>query len=129
MFKRGKKIPGIYRLATFILLPRKVMEQIFLETISKYMKDKKVISSQHGLSKGKMYRISLIAFCNEMTSSVGKTTVGFVDFEFSCTILIDKLVKYQLDKLIARLLSSGGLFCQVSHSHVQDHSLISYSRG
>ena len=71
--------------------------------ISKYMKVKRVINSQHGLSKGKIYLISLIAFYYEMTSSVGKIPVDFVYFEFSCNILIDKLMKYGLDKLTVRV--------------------------
>lgn len=50
--------------------PRK---QIFLEAISKEMKDKKVIgNSQHGFSKGKSCLSNLIAFCNEVTDSVEK---------------------------------------------------------
>jgi len=45
-------------------IPGKVMEQLFLETISRHTKDKKIIrSSQHGcFTRGKSCLINLINF-------------------------------------------------------------------
>lgn len=45
----------------------KVMEQIILEIISRYLKEKKIIEScQHGFTKWKSFLTNLIIFCNEM---------------------------------------------------------------
>jgi len=48
-FKKGRKEdPGNYRLVSLTSTPRKVMEQVILDTTFKHMKDKKVLwSSQH----------------------------------------------------------------------------------
>lgn len=44
VFRKGKEeSPGNYRPMGLIVIPRKVMEQILLETISKHVKDKKAI--------------------------------------------------------------------------------------
>ncbi|GAB0210381.1 mitochondrial enolase superfamily member 1, partial [Grus japonensis] len=63
IFKKGKKEnPGNYRLVSLTSVLGKVMEQLILETISRHMKNKKVIrSSQHGFTKVKG-EISLIAY-------------------------------------------------------------------
>lgn len=53
-FKKNKEEnPGSYRLISLTLIPRKVLEQIFLEAISKNIKNKKVIESgQYRLMEG-----------------------------------------------------------------------------
>lgn len=45
---------GEHRLANLTFIPRKVMEQIVLETISKHIRDKKMTgNSQDGFTKGR----------------------------------------------------------------------------
>ena len=76
------------------------MERILLEIIPRPMMDKKVIGShQHAFTKGKSCLINLIAFCDEMTG----WEVVYLDFSkvfdtVSHNILIDKMMKYGLDK-------------------------------
>ena len=54
IFKKGKKEnPGNYRLFSLSSVPGKVMEQLILETISRHIKDKKIITrSQFVFTKG-----------------------------------------------------------------------------
>ena len=53
VFKGKKEDPGNYRLVSLTLIPGKVIEQLILQTISRHMKNKKVIwSSQHRLYEG-----------------------------------------------------------------------------
>lgn len=76
------------------------MEQIILEAITKHMKEKKVTeSSQHGYMKGKPCLMNLIAFRDEITG----WQVVYFDFSkifdtVSHNILVDKMMKYGLDK-------------------------------
>lgn len=75
---------GSYRPGSFTSVLGKVMEKILLESISKQMKDKKVIrSTQHRFTKGKSRLTNLIAFYSEVTSFVddGRTVcVVYLDF-------------------------------------------------
>lgn len=76
-------------------------------TCSNYMKDKKVIGSNHPrFIKGKSCLINLIAFYNEITDLLDSgrlVDVVYLDFKKASDtlvhyILTEKLVKYVLDK-------------------------------
>jgi len=43
--RAGRRTPQNYRPVSFVSIPGRVMEQVILETISKQMKDKKIIRS------------------------------------------------------------------------------------
>lgn len=108
IFKKGQNgDPGNHSLVSLYSVPKKVMERVILEPISKYMKDKEVMgSSQNGFTVGKSCFSNLIAFYNELTSLMDKRRaldVVHLDFSkvfdtVSNTILINKLTKYRLGK-------------------------------
>ncbi|PKU29918.1 rna-directed dna polymerase from mobile element jockey- hypothetical protein [Limosa lapponica baueri] len=81
--QEGKKEdPGNYRLASLTSIHGKVMVQLILETISRHMKDEKVIRrSQHGFTEGKSCLINSINFCDEVTDLVdeGHLQMTFAD--------------------------------------------------
>ena len=72
VFKKGKREdPGNCRPVSITSIPGKVVQQLILGAISKYMKDKKVIrSSQPALTRGKLCLTNLIAFCDGKTGWV-----------------------------------------------------------
>lgn len=52
---KGARSPANCRLTHFCSTPIKVIEQLILGTVSRHMKDRKMIgSSQHGIVKGKI---------------------------------------------------------------------------
>ncbi|GAB0206764.1 mitochondrial enolase superfamily member 1 [Grus japonensis] len=114
VFKKCKKEdPGNYRPVSLTSIPGNVMEQLLPETISRNIKDKKIIrSSQHGFTKGKSCLTNLIKFYDEMTGLVDEeeaVTIVYLDFRkgfdtVSHKNLIEKLMKYRLDK---QLVSQG----------------------
>lgn len=60
---------------------------------------------EFGFTKGRSYQTNLLSFYNEVTSLIdeGRTTVVFLDFSKAYDtvppkILIDKLLKYELDE-------------------------------
>ena len=68
IFKTGKEDTWSYRPVSLTLILRKVVEQIFLETIFKPIKNRKGMrSSQHGFTKVKLCLTDLTAFYNEVT--------------------------------------------------------------
>lgn len=73
------------KLVSLTSIPGKVMEQILLKTISKDIKNKKVIESrQYGFTKGKSCLTNLIASCDEITSLVNEgRAMDIVYLEFS----------------------------------------------
>ena len=110
-----KEDPGNYRPVSLTSIPGKVMEQLILETISRHIKDKKIItSSQHGFTKGKSCLINLINFYDEMTSLVDEgRAVDIVYLEFNKAfdtvfqkILIEKLLKYGLAEQTVRWIEN-----------------------
>lgn len=73
-FKKGKKEdPRNHKPVSLISIPGKRMEQLMLKTISRHMKNKKVIgSSQHGFTKEKSFLTSLITFYDELTGLINE---------------------------------------------------------
>ncbi|KAK4816776.1 hypothetical protein QYF61_022888 [Mycteria americana] len=107
IFKKGKEDPGNYRPVSLTSIPGKVMEQLILDSISRHMKDKKVIGdSQHGATKRNSCSTNLITLYDEVTGLVGEgraVDIVCLDFSkaFNCMfrkILIEKLLKYGLDQ-------------------------------
>jgi len=60
--QNGKEGLLNHRLVSLTLGPRKAMEQLILETISKHINDKVIRSSKHGFIKGKSYFIDMVVF-------------------------------------------------------------------
>ncbi|GAB0208442.1 mitochondrial enolase superfamily member 1 [Grus japonensis] len=112
VFKKGKKEdPGNYRPVSLTSIPGKMMEQLTLGVIYKYVEEKKVTGSgQHGFTKGKSCLTNLIAFYDGMTGLVDEgraVDVVYLDLSkafdtVSHNILIGKLRKCGLDEWTVR---------------------------
>ncbi|PKU38718.1 rna-directed dna polymerase from mobile element jockey- hypothetical protein [Limosa lapponica baueri] len=85
--QEGQEDQGNYMLVSLTLIPGNVVEQLILETISRHMKDQKIIrNSQHHFSKGKSCLINLLDFYDEKTMLVreGKAVdIVYLDFNKS----------------------------------------------
>ncbi|KAK4827139.1 hypothetical protein QYF61_014733 [Mycteria americana] len=112
IFKKGKKEPGSYRQGSLTSVPGKVVEQLILETSSRYLKDRKVIrSSPHRFIEGKLCLTNLIDFHGEVTG-----LVELVDSPNGCAAVqrdLNKLEKWanrnamKFNKGKSKVLHSG----------------------
>lgn len=99
-----------YRPVTLTSIPRKVVEQLVLDAISKELEEKVIRSSQCAFTKGRSCLTNTVAFCAVMTGWVdGERAVGAVSLDFSKafdtvshTFLVGKLRKRGIDKWAMR---------------------------
>lgn len=106
-FRNGEKEdPENYSPVSFTLIPGNVVEQPILKSITRHMKEEKIIRSiQHGFIKGKSHLANLISFYDAMTCLVDEgasVNIFFLDFSkafdtISCKIPLDKQLMYGMN--------------------------------
>lgn len=108
MFMKGKNEDvGNYRLVSLISSPGKVVEQLILGTISRHVKDKKVIrNSHHGMMKEKSHLTNLTVCYKELASLVDERRAVddvYCNFSKGFDFVSDNnLTKYGLEKWTKR---------------------------
>lgn len=86
VFQKGKKEnAGNYKPVSLTSIPGRVIEQILMEAIFKYIMDKMIRSCQHGCKQGKSCLTNVVAFCDE--------TTGFADEGERCMLSILTLAR------------------------------------
>lgn len=102
-----------YRVSSLPLIPGKVLKQQFQETISRYMKDRKV-SSQHEFMKERSCLTNPVASYDEMTSLEDKGWAASIACKAFKTTpsLQTSLMKYMLGK---GMLSENCSSCTAGH--------------
>lgn len=118
IFKKGKEgDPENYRNCRLVSLspdPRKMMQQILLEVMSRHMNDKVTGNTHLGFTKDVFCLTNMIAFYSEMTVCVAKGRAGdFLYFHISQafdtvshSILAAKLERCGLDKWLIGLMEN-----------------------
>lgn len=78
------------------------MEQLILGTVSRHIKDKRIIrGSQHGSKKGKSCLTNIIAFYEDITKWIGDSKemdVVYLDFSKACATVSHSILEAKLKK-------------------------------
>uniref|UniRef100_A0A8D0CDV4 Reverse transcriptase domain-containing protein n=1 Tax=Salvator merianae TaxID=96440 RepID=A0A8D0CDV4_SALMN len=112
IFKKGKKAdPGNYRPVSLTSIPGKIFEQSIKQHVCQHLDGNSVINrSQHGFVTNKSCQTNLISFYDKITEWVDQgnaVDIVYLDFskafdKVSHTILIEKMIKYGIDKVTVR---------------------------
>lgn len=81
VFQKGKKEnAGNYKPVSLTSIPGRVIEQILMEAIFKYIMKKMIRSCQRGCKQGKSCLTNLVAFCDETTgfADEGERSMWFI---------------------------------------------------
>lgn len=116
IFKKGNKVePGNYRPVSLTSIPGKLLEQVIKQHVCQHLDENAVINqSQHGFVTNKSCQTNLNSFYDRITKWVDQgnaVDVVYLDFskafdKVSHSILIEKMVKYGVDKRTVRWIQN-----------------------